>query len=98
MEYGCQKYPGFFTHHSLSFMQQDTAHGKLCMHHAWQRMDRADWLQRHEGGVLGSSSKCNARPGGGARNKHGGLRKNLKSAMNVIGHMDCRNKGGRALD
>lgn len=34
MEYGCQTYPGFFTHHSLSFMQQDTADGKRRMHHA----------------------------------------------------------------
>lgn len=38
MEYGCQKYPGFFTHHSLSFMQQDTADGKRQMHHAWQHI------------------------------------------------------------
>ena len=38
MEYGCQKYPGFFTHHSLSFMQQDTADGKRRMHHAWQHI------------------------------------------------------------
>lgn len=38
MEYGCQKYPGFFTHHSLSFMQQDAADGKRRMHHAWQHI------------------------------------------------------------
>lgn len=38
MECGCQKYPGFFTHHSLSFMQQDTAEGKRRMHHAWQHI------------------------------------------------------------
>lgn len=38
MEYGCQKYPGFFTHHSLGFMQQDTADGKRHMHHAWQHI------------------------------------------------------------
>ena len=38
MEYGCQKYPGFFTRHSLSFMQQDTADGKRRMHHAWQHI------------------------------------------------------------
>ena len=38
MEYGCQTYPGFFTHHSLSFMQQDTADGKRRMHHAWQHI------------------------------------------------------------
>ena len=38
MEYGCQTYPGFFTHHSLGFMQQDTADGKRRMHHAWQHI------------------------------------------------------------
>lgn len=38
MEHGCQKYPGFFTHHSLSFMQQDAADGKRQMHHAWQHI------------------------------------------------------------
>ena len=38
MEHGCQKYPGFFTHHSLSFMQQDAADGKRRMHHAWQHI------------------------------------------------------------
>ena len=25
MEYGCQTYPGFFSHHSMGFMQQDAA-------------------------------------------------------------------------
>ena len=25
MEYGCQQYPGFFTHHALGFVRQDTA-------------------------------------------------------------------------
>lgn len=38
MEYGCQTYPGFFTHHSLGFMQQDSADGKLRMHHAWRHI------------------------------------------------------------
>ena len=31
MEYGCQQYPGFFTHHALGFVQQDTADGKQQM-------------------------------------------------------------------
>lgn len=98
MEYGCQKYPGFFTHHSLEFMQQDTADGKRRMHYAWQRLDRADRLQRHEGGVLGPSSKCFARPSGGACYEHGGFRKNPKSAVFVIRQADCRNEGVCALD
>ena len=31
MEYGCQQYPGFFTHHALGFVRQDTANGKQQM-------------------------------------------------------------------
>ena len=27
LEYGCQRYPGFFTHHALGFVQQDTGPG-----------------------------------------------------------------------
>lgn len=38
MEHGCQTYPGFFTHHSMGFMQQGAADGKLRMHHAWQHI------------------------------------------------------------
>lgn len=33
--YGCDRYPGFFTHHSLGFMQQDAADGKRQMRQAW---------------------------------------------------------------
>ena len=36
LEYGCQRYPGFFTHHALGFVQQDTADGKQQMQRAWQ--------------------------------------------------------------
>ena len=40
MEYGCQQYPGFFTHHSLGFMHQGTADGKQQMQQAWQHILR----------------------------------------------------------
>lgn len=38
LEYGCERYPGFFTHHSLGFMQQDTEDGKRQMRRAWQHI------------------------------------------------------------
>lgn len=38
LEYGCERYPGFFTHHSLGFMQQDAADGKRQMRQAWQHI------------------------------------------------------------
>ena len=38
MEYGCQQYPGFFTHHALGFVQQDTADGKQQMRQTWQHI------------------------------------------------------------
>ena len=38
LEYGCQRYPGFFTHHALGFVQQDTADGKQQMQRAWQHI------------------------------------------------------------
>ena len=38
LEYGCQRYPGFFTHHALGFVQQDTADGKQQMQQAWQHI------------------------------------------------------------
>lgn len=38
MEYGCQQYPGFFTHHALGFVQQDTAGGKQQMRQTWQHI------------------------------------------------------------
>ena len=31
MEYGCQQYPGFFTHHALGFVQQDIIIGIACL-------------------------------------------------------------------
>lgn len=38
LEYGCQRYPGFFTHHALGFVQQDPADGKQQMQRAWQHI------------------------------------------------------------
>lgn len=38
MEYGCRQYPGFFTLHSLGFMQEDRSHGKQRMQQAWQHI------------------------------------------------------------
>ena len=38
LEYGCQRYPGFFTHHALGFVQQDTADGKQQMQRACQHI------------------------------------------------------------
>lgn len=38
LEYGCQRYPGFFTHHALGFVRQDTADGKQQMQKAWQHI------------------------------------------------------------
>ncbi len=38
MEYGCKKYPGFFTLHSLSFMQEDKSDGKRKMQQTWQHI------------------------------------------------------------
>ncbi|MBS4978123.1 MAG: TetR/AcrR family transcriptional regulator [Clostridiales bacterium] len=38
MEYGCKQYPGFFTLHSLGFMQEDKSDGKRRMQQAWQHI------------------------------------------------------------
>ena len=38
MEYGCRQYPGFFTLHSLGFMQEEKADGKQKMQQAWQHI------------------------------------------------------------
>ena len=37
MAYGSRQYPGFFTLHSLSFMQKEKSEGKLRMQHAWRQ-------------------------------------------------------------
>lgn len=38
MEYGCKQYPGFFTLHSLGFLQEEKADGKRRMRQAWQHI------------------------------------------------------------
>lgn len=38
MAYGCEQYPGFFTLHSLGFMQADKIDGKKRMHRTWQHI------------------------------------------------------------
>ena len=38
MAYGCEQYPGFFTHHALGFVRQDTANGKQQMRQTWQHI------------------------------------------------------------
>ena len=49
MEYGCQQYPGFFTHHALGFVQQATANGKQQMRQTWQHiLDALCNVLRHD--------------------------------------------------
>ena len=38
MEYGCQQYPGFFTLHSLSFLQEEKLDGKKRMQKTWKHI------------------------------------------------------------
>ena len=38
MAYGCEQYPGFFTLHSLGFMQEDKADGKRHMQQVWHHI------------------------------------------------------------
>ena len=38
MEYGCRKYPNFFTLHSLGFIQNEKSDGKLLMQKTWQHI------------------------------------------------------------
>lgn len=38
MEYGCRKYPGFFTLHSLGFLREEKAHGKQRMERTWKHI------------------------------------------------------------
>ena len=38
MEYGSEQYHGFFTHHALGFVREDTADGKQQMRQTWQHI------------------------------------------------------------
>ena len=52
MEYGCQQYPGFFPHHALGFVRQDTDDGKQQMRQTWQHiLDALCNVLRHDAKV-----------------------------------------------
>lgn len=38
MEHGCRQYPGFFTLHSLGFLQEEKADGRRRMQQTWQHI------------------------------------------------------------
>lgn len=38
MEYGCRQYPGFFTLHSMGFLQEGRSHGKQRMQQTWRHI------------------------------------------------------------
>lgn len=38
LEYGCKQYPGFFTLHSLEFMQEEKSDGKRWMRQTWDHI------------------------------------------------------------
>lgn len=38
MAFGCERYPGFFTLHSLGFMREDKSDGKRRMQQTWQHI------------------------------------------------------------
>lgn len=38
MAYGCERYPGFFTLHSLGFIGEDQSDGKRRMHKTWRHI------------------------------------------------------------
>ena len=38
MAYGCERYPGFFTLHSLGFLREDKIAGKQRMQQTWQHI------------------------------------------------------------
>lgn len=38
MAYGCERYPGFFTLHSLGFLREDKSAGKQRMQQTWQHI------------------------------------------------------------
>lgn len=38
MAYGCEQYPGFFTMHSLGFMQEEKSDGRRRMQQTWQHI------------------------------------------------------------
>lgn len=52
MEYGCKQYPGFFTMHSMGFMQEEKSDGKRRMEQTWQHiLDGLCFVLRHDAGI-----------------------------------------------
>ena len=52
MAYGSRQYPGFFTLHSLSFMQKEKSEGKLRMQHAWRHiLDVLCFVLKQDAGI-----------------------------------------------
>lgn len=52
MEYGCRQYPGFFTLHSLGFMQEERADGKRQMQQTWKHiLDGLSFVLKRDGKV-----------------------------------------------
>lgn len=49
MEYGGKQYPGFFTMHSLGFMQEEKSDGKRRMQQTWQHiLDGLRFVLKHD--------------------------------------------------
>ena len=49
LEYGCRQYPGFFSKHSLRFMQEEKSDGKRLMQHTWQHiLDKLSAVLKHD--------------------------------------------------
>lgn len=52
MEYGCKQYPGFFSLHSLGFMQEEKSDGKRRMQQIWQHiLDELCFVLKKDAGV-----------------------------------------------
>ena len=52
MEYGCKQYPGFFTMHSLGFMQEERPDGKRRMQQTWQHiLEELCFVLRQDAGI-----------------------------------------------
>ena len=52
MEYGSRQYPGFFTLHSVAFMQEDRPGGKRRMQQAWRHiLEELCAVLRRDGGI-----------------------------------------------
>lgn len=82
MEYGSEQYPGFFTHHALGFVRQDTADGKQQM--------RAD-LAAHPGCADHGADQGQKDPAGRI---YGGVQPPEICGHPVLPHAFCRGAAG----